>query len=125
VQLLREGLSGRVITVGRMVHSADQGVLVRAELADGNTGLRPGQFVEVQLAGGSDGGLRVPAAALLRNAGKAYVFLKVADGFEPVAVEVLSSEGDAALLRGELPAGAEVVVSGTAAVKAAWLGGGE
>jgi len=125
VQLVREGLSGKVITVGRMVHSADQGVLVRAELVDGNTGLRPGQFVEVRLAGGSDGALRVPAAALLRNAGKAYVFVKMADGFEPVEVEVLATEGDSALLRAELPAGAEVVVNGTAALKAAWLGGGE
>jgi len=123
VQLVGEQLGGRVITVGHMVHSADQGVLVRAELSDGVSGLRPGQFVEVRLASGGSAALRVPGAALVRSGGQAYVFSKTTDGFEPVAVQVLASEGDSVLLRGPLAAGAEVVVRGTAAVKAAWQGG--
>jgi RND family efflux transporter MFP subunit len=125
VQLVREGISGKVITVGRMVHGTDQGVLVRAELADGKADLRPGQFVEVRLSGAGGAALRAPAAALARNAGKAYVFVQVMDGFEPVEVQVLASEGEDALLSATLPDDARVVSHGTAAVKAAWLGGGE
>lgn len=125
VQLSREGLHGAVITVGRMVHSADQGVLVRAELDNGTAGLRPGQFVEVRLTGGNADALRVPAAALVRNEGRSYVFARTGDGYEPIPVTVLVAEGDTVLVRGELAADAEVVVSGTVAVKAAWLGGSE
>lgn len=125
VGLVREGVNGTVITVGRMVHSADQGVLVRAELANGTAALRPGQFVEVRLAAAGADALRVPATALVRNAGKVYVFVQSGEGFDPLEVEVLATEGDDALLRAALPADARVVVKGTAAVKAAWLGGGE
>ncbi len=67
------GIEGQIITIGRMVHSEDQGVLVRAEIQTGTEKLRPGQFVEVQLsAAPTEGGSwRVPSAAVVRYAGSA------------------------------------------------------
>ncbi len=47
--VLSQGLTARVITVGRMVHGTDQGVLVRAEVREGVDRLRPGQFIEARL----------------------------------------------------------------------------
>ena len=123
------GVEGRVITVGRMVHGEDQGVLVRAEVREGAGRLRPGQFVQVQLAEGADGqdGWRVPAAALMRNAGQAYVFVARPGGFEPLGVRVLAEEEQGAVVDGAIDAGVRLAVSGVAALKAAWLAaqGGE
>lgn len=121
---LSDGLSATVITVGRMVHGTDQGVLVRAEVREGVDALRPGQFIEARLsrvAGGQ--ALRLPAPALVRIDGVEKVFVERAGGFEPVAVEVLSRETDRVVARGALRAGDRVVVSGTVALKAALAAG--
>lgn len=125
VVLPREELEGRVITIGSMVHTADQGVLVRAEVAT-PAGLRPGQFVEVQLAEQAAGNAwRVPDVAVLRSAGKKYVFVARRDGFEPVEVELTASEERHAIVAGTLKADDRIAVSGVVALKAAWLGGSE
>ncbi|MGD8936482.1 MAG: efflux RND transporter periplasmic adaptor subunit [Thiogranum sp.] len=114
---------GTVITVGRMVHSTDQGVLVRAELADDAGRLHPGQFLQVQLASPSDGhDYRVPRAALARVRGRAFLFAAGSDGFTPVAATVVSEQSDHLIVRATLPAGAAIAVNGAAVLKAIWQG---
>ena len=119
-------VSGKVISVGRMVHGADQGVLVRAEVSEGTERMRPGQFVQAQLSvpgGGSS--FRVPGAAVLRSGGRSYVFVAREQGFLPVPVTVASEEPGYQVIQGDLQPGVAVAVSGTAAIKAAWSGEGE
>lgn len=117
---LADDLSARVITVGRMVHGTDQGVLVRAEVDQGAESLRPGQFVEARLGlSKAGGGLRLPARALVRVDGADTLFVERGERFEPVRVEVLAREADEVLVRGALSAGEAVVINGTAALKAA------
>jgi len=119
-------LSATVITVGRMVHGTDQGVLVRAEVRQGVAGLRPGQFVEARLVHGpGTSALRLPAAALLRIDGKDHVFVERSGGFAAVPVEVLAREAEHALVKGELSSGDAVVVDGTVSLKAALAAGAE
>jgi RND family efflux transporter MFP subunit len=114
-------LSGRVISVGRMVHGTDQGVLLRAEVSEGTERLRPGQFVQAQIAlAGAGNGFRVPTAAVLRSGGRSYVFVARDEGFLPVPVTVSSEEPGYQVIQAELQAGAVIAVSGTAAIKAAW-----
>ncbi len=126
VLLPREDIRGRILTIGRQVHGTDQGVLVRAEVSEGADRLRPGQFVEVQLAEGAKGaGWRLPTAALVRTADAAYVFAQRPDGFAAVQVEILAQEERSALVTGEINAGDRVAISGVAALKAVWLGGAE
>ena len=134
VVLPREGIRGRVLTIGRQVHGEDQGVLVRAEVTDGADQLRPGQFVEVQLgstansAAGEAGqapGWRVPAAAVVRHAGGTYLFAERAGGFAAVPVELLSQEERTAVVTGPLTATDRIAVTGVVALKAAWLGAAE
>lgn len=126
VRVAGQDIGGRVITVGRMVHGGDQGVLVRAEVGAGSAALRPGQFVEVGLArGAAAGAVRLPAAALVRLEGREHVFVERPGGFAAVAVEVGSRDGDGAVVRGDLGPDEAVVSAGTAALKAAWAGGGE
>jgi RND family efflux transporter MFP subunit len=120
------GTEGRIITIGRMVHGEDQGVLVRAEVHEGVGQLRPGQFVEVQLGAGTDDGSprwRVPAVAVMRNAGEAYVFAARDGGFAVLPVSVIAEEEDAAVVTGPIQAGDRLASGGVVALKAVWLGG--
>ncbi|MGE5152414.1 MAG: efflux RND transporter periplasmic adaptor subunit [Bdellovibrio bacteriovorus] len=120
------GTEGRIITIGHMVHQEDQGVLVRAEVSEGVEGLRPGQFVEVQLTNApGEAGWRVPAAAVVRNAGAAYLFVAREGGFTALPVTVVAEEERSAVVTGELGAQDQVAVSGVVALKAAWLGAAE
>jgi RND family efflux transporter MFP subunit len=129
VRLPALGVDGRIITVGRMVHGEDQGVLVRAEVAAGTEDLRPGQFTEVQLLTGAmgetdgPGRWRLPRAAVVRDAGDAYVFAAAQGGFRAVPVTVLAEEDRTLVVRGDLSASDQVAVSGVVALKAAWLAG--
>ena len=126
VELPEQRISAEVITVGRMVHGTDQGVLVRAAVSDGAERLRPGQFVEARLHQGiGHGAMRVPAVAVVRSADQDYVFVSQPQGFAAVPARILAREGDMAVIQADLPAGAAIVVRGTAALKAAWAGGAE
>lgn len=117
------GTHGEIITIGRMVHEEDQGVLVRAEVTQGTERLRPGQFVEVQLTRAADEtGWRVPASALVRHAGAAYLFAARTGGFAAVPVTVLGEEEKSVVVAGALGQEDQVAVSGVVALKAAWLG---
>ena len=119
-------VSARVITVGRMVHGADQGVLVRAEVTDGAQRLRPGQFVQANLQGPDRADLyRVPRTALVRSGKASYVFVETADGFSAEPVEVKAEETNHIIIGGSFAADAKVAVSGTAALKANWQAGAE
>ncbi len=119
-------VEGRVITIGRMVHGGDQGVLVRAEVTDGAERLHPGQFVEVELASGrAERNYRIPLGALVRQGGKTWVFVARDEGFLVVPVIIRAEESDAVVVSADLKPGDQVVMAGTAALKAAWLQGAE
>jgi len=118
-------VEGQVITVGRMVHQSDQGVLVRAAVEQGTEQLRPGQFIKARFTGAKTGAVlwRVPRSALVRQRGGSWVFKQVDGGFLPVAVEVRQEESAHLIVAGELAPADVIAVSGTAPLKAAWLGG--
>lgn len=117
------GIQGQIITIGRLVHGEDQGVLVRAQITEGVDRLRPGQFVEVQLAADSDGGSRwrVPAAAVVRHHGAAYVFAVRDGGFQALPVDILAEEDASTVVSGALSSADQLAVKGVVELKAAWL----
>lgn len=126
VRVMEPAVAGKVITIGRMVHGSDQGVLVRAEVTDGAERLHPGQFVEVKLATGRAAhNYRIPLAALVRQGGKTWVFVARDKGFLVVPVVIRAEESDSVVVSADLKPGDQVVMSGTAALKAAWLEGAE
>ncbi len=117
---------GKVITVGRMVHGVDQGVLVRAEITKGAERLHPGQFVQVELGQpGGEQSFRIPRSALIRHAGKLWVFVERPSGFLPTPVTLLSEERERVVVRAGFEPDERIVVAGTAALKAIWLEGDE
>jgi hypothetical protein len=109
-----------------MVHGVDQGVLVRAEIREGTEKLRPGQFVQVQLSVPTgQQSYRVAKSAVVYAQGKSWVFVEQPGGFEALAVEVTGEESEHVVLQTSLPPDARIVTRGSAAIKAAWLGGAE
>lgn len=120
--------SGRVTALLPQLN-ASQSVLARASLVDPKKRLRPGQSVQVALAGVSapvGGGqstpsLVVPAAALVWKASQPYVFVETAQGFTPTPVQLIRQNASQAEVSG-LAAGSRVAAKGVAALKAQWLG---
>lgn len=124
--LPEQGAAGRVVTVGSEVHSLDQGVLVRGELVDRTSPLRPGQFVRVQFETPREHGsaYTVPSTAVVHADGRAWVFREVETGFSPVPIKVVGGGGRESVIVGELAGNANVAIRGTAALKALWLANG-
>ncbi|MGE5468016.1 MAG: efflux RND transporter periplasmic adaptor subunit [Ignavibacteria bacterium] len=122
--------AGKLALVSPHLNAATQSLLLRAEFADPAGCLKPFQFVQAHVAPAQPmaGAWRVPSGALVRNGGQSWLFARAADGFVPIAVRVVDeaersalvspAEGAASALRADLP----VVIRGTAAIKAAWLG---
>lgn len=118
-----QDLTGHVIALGRKVHDADQGVLVRGEIDKDTDQLTPGEFVETCFVTPTSGKLfDIPRGALFRNKGETAVFVRTPQGFDYRKVEIFNDNGTSVVVSGNLTADEQLVVSGTAALKAAWLG---
>lgn len=118
---------GRITALLPQLNAA-QSVLARASLADPQGLLRPGQSVQVAIAGvealqGAQPSqtLTVPAAALVWKVNAPYVFVESAQGFTPTPVRLVRQNASQAEVGG-LAAGSRVAVKGVAALKAQWLG---
>jgi len=126
VQIESPAINARVITIGRMVHGEDQGVMVRAEVTEKSELLRPGQFVQVRLAiTGKGQQFRIPRSSMIRDQDKTWVFVQSPRGFDPKEVTVINEEARYLIVSGPLTDGEHIAVSGTSALKAAWQEGSE
>ncbi len=115
---------GRVIAIGSQVDPASQTVVVRAEVPEPEKCLRVNQYVQTNISKGSvpAGWVSVPASAVVRHGTREFVFVKDAERFRPVEISVARRDGTNAWLSAGIAAGTEVAISGTAALKGAWLG---
>lgn len=105
--------------------SDNQTIVLRAQVTRGAALLRPGEFVQAQVAfAGGGEGWPVPVAAVARQDGKAYVFVRTDKGFVATPVEVLDSAGQALRIKGALRPGQEIAITSVIGLKAAWLGKG-
>ena len=115
-------VTASVVGSSALVASGSQMLTVRA-LVDGKSGqLRPGELVSVELSMSSTAvGWDLPLAALARDGGDAYVFVRTADGFEARPAKVLASGGQRVRVQVDAKAGEQVAVTGVVALKGAWL----
>ena len=117
------GATARVVSVGSSADRSTQSVIVRAELADASSGLRPGQFVEAFVTfGNGEKTWTVRPEAIVRRGRDAFVFVKTDKGFRVQPVTVVEEDRDAAQVTGPLEAGDSVAVRGIVALKGAWQG---
>lgn len=116
----------RITALSPQLSSATQGVQLRAELTGQEDCLRINQFVQLRWQGSAvasgAGALSVPAAAVVQQGGRHYVFVRQPQGFRAVAVTTGPGGGSDVLITSGLKAGDEVAVKGVAAIKGAWLG---
>ncbi len=119
------GAVSQVIAEAPASASTRQSVLLRLGLVDTAPQLRPGQWLWVHPQIPTPA-LAVDRNAVIRNAGQAVVFTDTGDGFAVTAVTIEGEQAGTRYVRGEIPAGARVAVSGAIALKGLWLGhGGE
>jgi RND family efflux transporter MFP subunit len=119
---------GKVIAIIRNVNKNDQTMHVRAEVTRNSDRLSPGQFVEAEIASQAVAGgqFSVPKKSVVRSGLGSFVFVQHAQGFLPTKVTVASEQADRVIVSGGLSGTEKVAVSGTVAIKAAWVGtGGE
>ena len=114
------------MSVGSMV-SDSQTVTLRAQVTQGATLLRPGEYVQAQVpfAAGAVSGSEswpVPVASVVRQGDKAYVFVRTPKGFLAQQVTVLNSAGSSVQVQGPMKAGQDIAITSVIALKAAWLG---
>jgi RND family efflux transporter MFP subunit len=116
-----------ITSISPIVAAGSQTSALRAEVWRGS-GLRPGEFVTVELPLAHHAtAFDVPLRALAYERDKTVVFVRTAGGFEARPVIVQSSAGQMARVEGRLAAGERIAVSGVIALKGSWLGekGGE
>ncbi len=117
------GTTAKLISTGRRVDSANQTVTLRAEITESRVQLRPGQFVEADIeiaATNNAKEWKLPIGALLRQQDRTFVFVQTPTGFRAVAVEVANETAQAAILKTEFKGDEQIVVRGTAGLKALW-----
>lgn len=129
VKIAQSDVSGKLISVGRAVDTASQTVLLRAVVSQGAESLRPGQVIEVEIAGATNQGQRLPAAALIRHESKPVVFVQTASSdqglrFEVRPVQIISQGGDSVVVSG-VNAGEKVASKGLSGLKAMLTGVGQ
>jgi multidrug efflux pump subunit AcrA (membrane-fusion protein) len=114
---------GRVIGSAVLLDAQSQTITVRAEIPRAADCLAPNQFVEARISPRVMAGLvAVPEAGVVQHSGGSYVFVKVSDGLQPVAVVVERRAAGSAWVRGTLAPGTQVASGGLAAIKGSWLG---
>jgi cobalt-zinc-cadmium efflux system membrane fusion protein len=116
---------GHIIAVIRNINKNDQTMHIRAQIDRNAERLSPGQFVEAEvMSAGAGRQFTVPRNAVVRNGKDSFVFVQDAKGFVPRKVTVLSEQPGKTVISGDFAAQDKVAVSGTVAIKAAWMGAG-
>lgn len=122
VEVPGRNITARILNASLIVSSSSQTVLLRAAVEGKASQLRPGEFVTVELpVGAAQGSWVVPLSAVVHDGNQAYVFVRIADGFEARSVKVTASAGQRVRVQGPLKAGERIAVSGVVALKGAWL----
>ena len=129
VKVANSEVTGKLIAIGRAVETASQTVLLRAEVGKGADTLRPGQVIEVEIAGPAGQQQRLPASALARNEGKTFAFVQTSSDakgviFEARPVGIVSQGGDSVTVDG-IKAGEKVAIKGVSGLKAMLTGVGK
>ena len=125
VQIKDLDASGKVIAMLPSMRAQDQTAIVRAAIQQGADNLFPSQMVDAMIAPRqTEASFSVPSNALVNSKSQVVVFVQTSTGFEARAVKVLSAQNDKSAITGDFTGTEKIAISGTAAIKGAWLGMG-
>jgi RND family efflux transporter MFP subunit len=118
------GANGKLIAIGSSLSGGNQTIMLRARIHNGANFLRPGQFVEIDIAtsAGTGNQWNLPNGALARSGGKAYIFVETAKGFRSEKVNVIHEGPQNTLVSGKLNGDEVIAVQGVYALKAQMMG---
>lgn len=123
------GAKGTVTAIGGAIDGGNQAIVVRAEIANQDGKLRPGQFVEARVPAPAAGQnfWSVPSGSIVRMGSETYLLKEIDTGYQPVPVNVQYESIDVVTVAGELKGEDRIAVRGLVALKGAMrgLGGGE
>ena len=116
--------SGRILLIGNSVDPANQTVIARAEVTTTDRKLRPHQIVEAEitLAPGREKVWGVHPGSVVRNKGKAYVFVQTESGFHAQQITIQEETPDLTVIIGTFDGKESVAIKGLVPLKGAWLG---
>ena len=117
--------TGKVITLLPNMRAQEQTAIVRAEIKQGSDTLFPSQMVDAMVIpslNSSKNSFNVATSSLINFQGKTIIFVQNQQGFEALEVKVIFTQGTTSRISGKLNGNELVVTSGTAAIKASWLG---
>lgn len=119
-------IEGEIITIGRMVHAADQGTLVRAIVHSRTEQLRPGQVVQARIVKKSDGQQRylVPRKAIVRINQETMIFTASEQGFKAIRIEIAGNQEGQQVVTSDQPITDPIVIHGAVTLKAIMTGAG-
>lgn len=135
VEIPSVAASGVVSTIMRNLNENDQTVLVRAEITTNTAQLLPGQIVQAQIISSipqpetsTHATYSIPKNSLIRQGVDSIIFIESGNGFVATKINVVSTVGNQVIIQSgsiTIPSDSRVAVSGTVALKAAWLALGE
>lgn len=115
------GASATVVSISPYSGST-QTAHVRAKVISAKSGLRFGEFVQVELPLATGNAWDIPIAAIARQGDQVVVFVRDKDSFRAVPIKVLASAGQRAKISGAIKAGDRIAATSVIALKAAWQG---
>ncbi len=121
-----QSFSGILQSLGGEVDSASQTVVGRVVIENPQQLLKPGMYVQAQLAGKQAQGVMAPRSAVFRRGDANYVFVVTGERtFTPVVVETGLGTSEFLQITKGLKAGDKVISEGVAELKGQWLYQGE
>ncbi|MBU1658681.1 efflux RND transporter periplasmic adaptor subunit [bacterium] len=110
--------TAKITAIGNVVNSSSQSVQVRA-LIDNGTDIMINRIYQVVISKNISGAFKIKKSALVFNENNAYIFKKVAEGFEVQGVKIISEGPVCYIIKADLKETDEVAVSSTSALLSA------
>ena len=118
-------LEATLTHLSQVVDATSQTVLTRAVIDNSERRLRAGQFLPARIFFRPEQTtatvLQVPSTAVVREESRAYVFVRVAEGFAVRAITIIADDGEFAYVTEGIEPRSEIAISGVAALKSIWF----
>ena len=123
VKIDNTSLTAEISLLGQSVNVENQTILARAIVKNTQKQIRAGQRLNVQITKTTTQKVfSVPNTAIAQNDGKAFIFVRIANGFDIKSLTQISKKDDETIISGDFSGNETIALKGAAVLKANWLG---